>query len=101
MWFSFGSEDIGQELREIKLLIRRNTEADMATNDELQAIGAKLDEAAAELSGLPAQIEELLAQVGDQADPALVASLRSKAEALASIVPNPEPEPTPEPTPEP
>lgn len=66
----------------------RDEERDMATNDELVEIGQKLDEASAELGGLPAQILELLAQVGDQADPDLVASIKAKAQALADIVPN-------------
>lgn len=78
----------------------------MATNEELTEIGAKLDEAQAELQDLPAQIEALIAAAGDQADPALVASLRAKAERLANIVPNapvetPDPTPAPEPTEQP
>ncbi len=60
----------------------------MATNDELAAINDKLTEAATEI---PAKLDELLAQVGDVADPALVAEIKAKAQALADIVPNPEP----------
>lgn len=62
-----------------------NLEADMATNDELSAINDALTEAATEI---PAKLDELLAQVGDAADPALVAEIKAKAQALADLVPN-------------
>ncbi len=72
----------------------------MTVNQELQEIGAKLDEAATELSGLPAQIDELIAQVGETADPELVASIKSKADLLANIVPNAPIQTPTEPTPD-
>lgn len=95
MWFGAGWIDIGAELRKIYQVLsridrttRRSLEEDMATNDELTEIGRQLDEAQNELQDLPGQIEALIAAAGDQADPALVASLREKATRLANIVPN-------------
>lgn len=85
MWFSFGSEDIGEELREIKELI-------MAVNDDLTQVKTLLDEAATEIV---AKIDELTAQAGDAVDPALVADLKARAQGLADIVPNAPAEPPP------
>lgn len=66
----------------------------MSTNEELASVRALLVEASTEI---PAKIDLLLAQVGDQADPALVADIKSLATGLANIVPNPEPEAPAEP----
>lgn len=96
MWVSFGHEDIGAELRAIHDQLDTIQENQVATNDELQGINAKLTEAGTEI---PALLEQLVSQVGDQADPALVAEIKAKATALADIVPNAEP--VPEPAPEP
>ena len=68
----------------------------MATNDELKGIRDSLQEASTEI---PAKLDELLAQVGDAADPALVAEIRSLAGGLAGIVPNAPAEETPDPEP--
>ena len=74
----------------------------MATNEDLAQVDANLTEGLSELSGLPAEIAELIAQAGDSADPALVQSILAKSNAIKNIVPDaaPEPEPTPEPEPE-
>ena len=57
----------------------------MANNQELQDVRALLQEASTEI---PAKLDELLAQVGDAADPALVAEIKGLAGNLAGIVPN-------------
>lgn len=106
-WLSFGKQDIGAELRDIKVRLGHierttgrierttelNLEADMATNDELKALNDTLTEAATEI---PALINQLIEAAGDQADPELIATARAKAQALADIVPNPEPPVEPE-----
>jgi len=92
MWFGAGFVDIGAELRAMHHVLRRidrttrqSLEEDMATNDELATIKAQLTEASTEI---PAKLDELLAQVGDQADPALVAEIKTLSAGLADIVPN-------------
>ena len=57
----------------------------MTTNEELATINAKLTEASTEI---PALIAQLVAQVGDAADPALVEAIKAQAQGLADIVPD-------------
>jgi hypothetical protein len=87
------------------IMVRQNEERkvwEMSANEDLTQIKADLAEAYSELSGLPAKIVELVAQVEGNAantvDPQLLADVKSGAEALAGVVPNetPDPEPTPE-----
>jgi hypothetical protein len=85
VFLSFGKIDIAAELREIK-------EWMMATNDDLTDIRNNLAEASTELT---TKIDELTAQLGDQADPALVADIKARAAALADIVPDSEPDAPP------
>lgn len=92
-WFSFGSEDIGAEVRAVKTLLTELKGAVVSANEELATIKSSLTEATTEIV---AKIDELLGQVGDTADPALVAEVKLLAQGLADIVPNPEPEPEPE-----
>jgi hypothetical protein len=96
VWFNFGGEDIGAELRQIKEMM-------MAVNDDLAQVKTLLGEAGTEIS---AKLDELASQVGDAADPALVAEIKARAQGLADIVPNvpaeeppAETPPTDEPTP--
>lgn len=72
----------------------------MGINEDLAGIRGDLNEATGEIV---AKIDELAAQAGDKADPALVEEVKSLAQNLAGIVPDatpapPEPEPAePEP----
>lgn len=89
MWF--GSrllreklDNIDWQLGHIHKLIHEIKDTTMSTNQELDDVRALLVEASQEI---PAKLDTLLAQVGDAADPALVAEIKDLATGLANIVP--------------